>query len=94
MRIDPRAFGLAAGITAALITTVCATVVAIAPNAAIGGFGQVVHMDLAGAAARVSWVGYFTGLLFWSLFAGSIFGFAAWLYDRFVGSASPTAAHG
>lgn len=82
MRIDPRAFGLAAGITAALITTLCAAFVALAPSTAIAFLGLVVHMDLAGMAARVTWTAFFTGLLFWSLFAGLIFGCAAWLYDR------------
>jgi hypothetical protein len=84
MRIDPKAIGVAAGITAALITALCAAFVAVAPATAIAFLGLVIHMDLAGMASRVTWPAFFTGLLFWSLFAGLIFGFAAWLYDRLI----------
>ena len=90
MWIDAKAFGLAAGITAALLTTLCAAFVAGAPAAAISFLGLVIHMDLAGMASRVTWPAFFAGLLFWSLFAGLIFGFAAWLYDRLI--ARPVAA--
>ena len=96
MRIEARAYGIAAPMTAALVTTFCAAVAALAPTSAIAFFGTVIHMDLVGMTARVSWAGYFTGLLFWSLFFGLLFGFAAWTYDRLIaGARSGSAiAHG
>ena len=84
MRIDPVAFGFAAGITTALLTSICAAFVALAPAAAFGFLGLVIHMDVSGMAAQVTWPAFFTGLLFWSLFVGLIVAFTAWLYDRLI----------
>ena len=95
MRIEPGAFGFAAAITAALITTVCAAFVALAPSTALAFLGLVVHMDVGGMAAQVTWPAFFTGLLFWSAFVGLVFGFAAWLYDRLIPPmATPAAVRG
>ena len=82
MRIEPKAFGYAAGVTAALLSTVCAAFVALAPATAATLFGFVVHMDVSSLEPRVTWTAFLTGLLFWSVFVGLAFAFAAWLYDR------------
>jgi len=87
MGIQPRPVGYAAGITAALLSTVCAVVLALAPSATIRILGLAVHEDLTWLAPHVTWGGYFTGLVFWGLGTGLVFGFAAWLYDRLIGSA-------
>ena len=54
MRIDPRAFGSAAGLTAALLFLVCAVFVAVAPHATTAFFGTLIHADLSAVARPLS----------------------------------------
>ena len=82
MRLEPRAFGLAAGITAALLYAVCALYVAVNPGGATALFGFVMHMDLTSLARPLTVASFCGGLVFWGLLVGLTFGFAAWLYDR------------
>ncbi len=72
MRIRFRPLGYAAGITAALLSTVCAALLAVAPSATIGILGLAVHTDLSWLAPRVTSAGYFVGLLFWGRGTGLV----------------------
>jgi hypothetical protein len=92
MRIDSRAFGYSAGITAAVLFTVCAAFVELAPRATTAFLGLVVHMDLSGVARPLTLSGFIGGLLFWTIGTGLTFGFAASLYDRLVGPAAAPAS--
>ena len=82
MKLDPKAFGVAAGVAAAVVSAACALIVAVAPEFATNLFGNVVHLDLAPLARKVTWGNTFGGLLFWGLGAGVVFAFAAWVYNR------------
>ena len=90
MRIQPLAVGCAAGITAALVSTVCATLLSVAPSSMTAIVGLAVHEDLSWLAPRVTWGSYLVGVLFWGLGTGLAFGFATWLYDRLI---RPAPAH-
>ena len=46
MRLDPRAFGAAAGLVAAVLFIICAWAVAIAPEPTISTASHLIHMDL------------------------------------------------
>jgi hypothetical protein len=83
MRIDARAFGLAAGLTAAVLFIICATAVAVAPGATSSVAGFLIHMDLSGLGRSMTWISFVGGLLAWSVGTGHTFGFTAWLYNRF-----------
>ena len=88
MFIQPKSIGLAAGITAAVISALCATFIVVSPAAAGRFFSLVVHTDLSSLVQRdVTLAGFLAGILFWGLAAGLVFGFAAWLYDRFAAPA-------
>jgi uncharacterized membrane protein (DUF4010 family) len=87
MLVEPRSFGYAAGITAALVSALCAAFIAVAPAPAMTLFGLVVHADLTSLARDVTLTAFLAGILFWGLGAGLVFGFAAWLYDQFVAPA-------
>jgi hypothetical protein len=52
MRLDARAFGLAAGATAAVPFTICALAVAIAPGPTTAFAGYLIHMDCLACRAR------------------------------------------
>ena len=48
MKLDARAFGLAAGVAAAVLFLFCAIAVAIAPEATTAFAGHLIHVDLSG----------------------------------------------
>ena len=91
MRLDTRAFGIAAGIVAAAVSAVCALVVAIAPGSATALFGNVIHMDLTGLARPVTWANFVGGLVFWGLGTGLVFAVGSRLYNRMVRGGAPKA---
>ena len=82
MKLETRAFGLAAGITGALLFALCALYVAVNPGGATTLFGFVMHMDLTGLARPLTFVSFLGGLVFWGLGVGLMFASAAWLYNR------------
>jgi hypothetical protein len=85
--LDARAFGLAAATIAAVLTTICALGLAVAPRATTGVASTLIHLDLSEMSRSLSWSGYFSGLIVWTIGAGLIFWAAGWLYNRF--SAAP-----
>jgi hypothetical protein len=86
MKLDPRAFGLAAGLTAAALSAVCALFVAFAPDTAMAFFSDVVHADLTSLPRKVTVDNFVTGVLFWGIGTGLVFAFAGWLYNRLITS--------
>jgi len=86
MKLNPRAFGLAAGLTAAALSGVCALFVALAPHTAMVLLSDVVHADLTSLARNVTVGNFFGGILFWGIGTGLVFAFAGWLYNRLVTS--------
>lgn len=82
--LDARAFGFAAGTVAAALSTLCALGVAIVPRFTTAVASTLIHLDLSGMARTLTWRGYFTGLIGWTLGVGLIFWAAAALYNRFV----------
>jgi hypothetical protein len=81
MKLDARAFGIAAGVAAAVVSAACALIVAVAPEFATNLFGNVIHLDLAPLARKVTWGNAFGGLVFWGVGVGVVFAFGAWVYD-------------
>ena len=88
--LDARAFGLAAATIAAVLTTICALGLAVAPRATTALAGTLIHLDLSEMSRSLTWSGYFSGLIAWTIGAGLIFWAAASLYNRF--SAGPKTA--
>ncbi len=82
MKLNPSAFGLAAGLTAAALSGVCALFVALAPHTAMALLSNVVHADLTSLARNVTVGNFFGGILFWGIGTGLLFAFAGWLYNR------------
>ena len=82
MRLDPKAFGLAAGLTATVLFVIYAIAVALAPDAstAVGGF--LFHVDLRGLVRTLTWASAIGGLVAWGVGTGLVFWFTAALYNR------------
>jgi hypothetical protein len=86
MRLDTRAFALAAGTAAAVAYTICALAVAIAPVQTTAFLGFITHTDLRMLARPLGWDGFIVGLVAWWVIVGSVFALAGWLYNRLLGA--------
>ena len=92
MRLDTRAFGMAAGATAAVLFTVCSLAVAVAPDATTAFFGYLVHMDLSGLPRTLTFGTVIGGLVAWTLGTALTFGLVAAIYNRLTGVATAAPA--
>lgn len=81
--LDARAFGFAAATIAAVLTTICAFGLAVAPRATTAVASTLIHLDLSEMSRSLSWGVYVSGLIAWSIGAGVIFWAGASLYNRF-----------
>jgi len=84
MSLDTRALTRATVTVSAVSYIACYVLVALAPGAAMGLFGNVLHTDLGALAPRLGVVPFAEGLVFWA----GITAVAAWLtatlYNRAV----------
>jgi ABC-type Na+ efflux pump permease subunit len=90
--LDARAFGFAAAAMAALLTTVCALALVVAPEATTVIASTLIHLDLSGMSRTLSWGTYFGSLVAWTLGAGLIFWAAGRLYNRFASERTTVAS--
>jgi hypothetical protein len=88
MKLDTRAFAIAAGIAAALLFALCAAAVAIAPGPTTAFFGYIVHLDMSGMRRELTVASFIVGLIAWTLGTALTFGFAAMIYNRLIGAAA------
>ena len=82
MRLETRAFAVAAGTAAAVAYTICALAVAIAPVQTTAFLGFITHTDLSTLARPISWGAFLGGLVAWWIIVAFVFGLAAWFYNR------------
>lgn len=82
MRLDSKAFGLAAGIAAMVLFIICWIAVARVPGftAAIGSF--LFHADLSGFSRSLSWANFLGGLIGWGVGTAAVGSLVAGLYNR------------
>ena len=95
MRLDTRAFALAAGTVAAGLFTLCALFVAVVPESTTAAVaGALVHLDLSGMQRTLTWGSFAFGLIGWTLGVALVFAAVARLYNRLaheaIGAARPT----
>jgi len=84
MRLDTRAFAIAAGATAAVLFTLCALAVAIAPGSTTAFFGYLVHLDLSALPRTLTFASFIGGLICWTVGTALAFGLAAAIYNRVI----------
>ncbi|HEY3117066.1 MAG TPA: DUF5676 family membrane protein [Chloroflexota bacterium] len=87
MRLEARAFGMAAGIVAAALFTICALAIAIAPEATTALASYLVHMDLSGMSRTLTLGSFIGGLIIWTLGTAVSFGCAAAIYNWLIARA-------
>ena len=86
MRLELRAFALAGGLAAAVLFTICAAAVAVAPDATTVFAGTLIHADLSGIMRTLTWGNFVLGLVAWTVGTAAVFGFVAGAYNRLLGS--------
>lgn len=91
MKLNAGAFGLAAGLTAAAVSAVCALVVALAPRFALSLLSDVVHADFTDLTRNVTLSNFFGGVLFWGLGTALVFAVAGRIYNALVGGGPKSA---
>jgi hypothetical protein len=84
MRLDARAFGTAAGSVAAVLFTICAFAVAVAPEPTTALASYLIHMDLSGMTRSMTFGRLVGGLVIWTLGTAFTFGGVAAIYNRLV----------
>lgn len=82
MKLNIRAFTGATAIVTAVVFTLCALAIALAPDAAYATFSFLFHTDLTNLAYPMGWSGYFGGLAIWVLGMGLVAAAGSWLYNR------------
>jgi 2TM family of unknown function (DUF5676) len=84
MSLNTRAFGLAGGLTAAVLFVLCAAAVAVAPNATTAFAGYLIHTDVSALSRTLTWGNFFGGLVAWTVGTAMTFALAAWFYNRLL----------
>jgi 2TM family of unknown function (DUF5676) len=85
MRLDARAFGLAAGATAAVVFILCALAVAIAPEGTTAFAGYLIHVDLSAMTRTLTLGSFVGGLICWTVGTTLVFWFTGVVYNRLTG---------
>lgn len=83
MKLDVRALSLASGTVAALLFTLCALFVALAPEATVWATRELFHVAV-DAAPTITWGGAVSGILFWFVGAALTAAVLAGLYNRWA----------
>lgn len=73
MKINSLSFAFAGAITAAITWTICSLLVWTMPGPMMATTGHMVHMDITKFGWMLSPMGFFLGLIVWSVFVG-VFG--------------------
>lgn len=81
MKLDVRAFAIAAAITAAALFLICASFVVVMPKETTNLAGYLIHADLSGISRSLTWGNFFGGLACWTAGAGIVAGALSWLYN-------------
>ena len=84
MRLDTRAFGVAAGSVAAILYLICAVAVFLAPDATTAVASYLIHMDLSGMPRTLTAEGFIFGLVVWPVGTAAVFAAVAALYNTLL----------
>jgi hypothetical protein len=85
MKLNTSAVFWAVAFVSAASYVVCATFVAVAPEATSRFLGWAMHIDLSSLARHITWGSFFGGLLWYSLIMGVLASASAWAYNRLAG---------
>jgi len=85
MKLDATKFGLATGIVFAAVWLICSALVVAMPGMMMQMSGHAMHADFSGAHWTMTWIGFFVGLVIWSVLGGVLAWAIAAVYNRLLG---------
>ena len=86
MKINALNLGFASAITTAIVWVLCSLLVWTIPGPTMEATGSMVHMNMSKLGWILSPMGFFIGLIIWSLFAGIFAWLLATNYNLFTKS--------
>lgn len=89
MRLDVRAFAIAAAAAVGIGFTLCSVAFAAAPGATVDFARHALHVDLGPVSESVTAGGYVEGLLFVAAYAALLAGIAGWTFNRIARTDRP-----
>ncbi|HKZ78266.1 MAG TPA: DUF5676 family membrane protein [Pyrinomonadaceae bacterium] len=84
MKLDVRAIAISEGLVMAAVFVICAFFIAVAPGQTAAATRYLFHIDLSGLARPVSWGGFLSGLVVFSVFMAVVAGVWGAIYNRFA----------
>jgi len=84
MKFKVWSFGFAVGIAVAAAFTICAFLVAIAPEATAQTIGYLLHTNLSGLTPAVTWPSYIAGVLAVGIWSALWAAIAARIYNSLI----------
>ena len=88
MRFDVRAFGIAAGVVAGSLFTLCTLLVVVSPHTAAVALGHLTHVAVSDFTSPTLG-SYLIGAFCWAVGTGLTFGAAAGIYTRLAANSTP-----
>lgn len=82
MKLNTLAIANATSVVTAVLFTLCALLLAVAPAAAYAAFSYLFHVELGDIAYAMTWGVYLGGLIAWVVVMWLVAGTLAWLYNR------------
>ena len=82
MKLNALAIANAAGVVTAVLFSLCALLLAVAPAAAYAAFSYLFHVELGEIAYAMSWGVYLGGLIVWVAAVWLVAAALAGLYNR------------
>ena len=82
MKLDLRALAFSEALVGSALFVICAAFIVLAPDATASATKYLFHIDLSGIARPVSWGGFLSGLVVFTLFMGFVGLVWGWFYNR------------
>lgn len=82
MKLDAAKLSLATAIVFAVVWVICSVLVVLIPGAMMQMSGHMLHADFGNLGWSMSWVGFFTGLIMWSVLPALLVWATCALYNR------------
>jgi len=85
MKLNAVKLGVATAIVFAVVWVICSILVVLIPGGMMQMSGHMLHADLGGHGWSMHWIGFFVGLILWSVLPALLVWAIAALYNRLIG---------
>lgn len=85
MKLNIKAIAIAEAVVGAALFILCELAFALAPDATLSALKYLTHIDWSSVAIPVSWGGFITGLVVFTIFTAVVGAVWAWIYNLIAG---------